>query len=64
MELNESNRIVAAILAAGLLHHTREKFTQKDAAPDVFDAVTAYGQCLEQLYQRQQKPKMPGTMYY
>ena len=65
MDLQDSNRMVAAILAAGMLHHTRQKYMDNHAAPDAADAVTTYAQCLYLLRQRQ-KPDAShsGHEYY
>lgn len=64
MEINESNRIVAAILAAGLIRDKKEGFSGTNTAPTVFDAIALYGQCLEQLALKQGQPKIPGQMFF
>lgn len=62
MELEESNRIVAAILTAGLLPQTKDSFS--GGAPTMMNAVTLYGQCLSWLRHQQRGQQVPGWEYH
>jgi hypothetical protein len=49
----DTTRLIAAVLAAGMLRLSQDPLTRQQKAPSPADAVTAYAQCLQLLRARQ-----------
>jgi hypothetical protein len=53
METDQLNRIIAAILAAGLLRPHKDALSGAEVEPSCYSAVETYRQCLRTLRERQ-----------